>query len=83
MEVIERALDDITVMQSNISGVYEGPASFIYGKASHFSVNNDEERIKKHFPNAELVGIEGATHLVHTDCPREFLAALLNCLQCE
>ncbi|GIY75140.1 hypothetical protein CDAR_372231 [Caerostris darwini] len=83
MDTVEKALDDLKNLQSNISGVYEGPASFIYGKASHFSVSSDEERIKKHFPNAELVGIDGASHMVHSDCPLEFLVALLNFLQYE
>ncbi|GIY07035.1 abhydrolase domain-containing protein C22H12.03 [Caerostris extrusa] len=83
LDTIQKALDDPKNLQSNISGVYEGPVSFIYGTASHLSISGDEERIKKHFPNAELVGIDGASHMVHSDCPLEFLVALLNFLQYE
>ncbi|KAF8768168.1 protein ABHD11-like [Argiope bruennichi] len=60
--------------------VFEGPICFIYGKLSPFQVSKDEEVIKKVFPNAELVGVEGATHTVHNDCPAEFKETVLNFL---
>ncbi|GBN99579.1 hypothetical protein AVEN_238303-1 [Araneus ventricosus] len=66
--------------QFEVSGQFEGPICFIYGKLSPFQVDKDEEKIKKVFPNAEMVGIEDATHTVHTDSPAEFKESVLNFL---
>ncbi|CAL1278456.1 unnamed protein product [Larinioides sclopetarius] len=62
-------------------GEYEGPTCFIYGKHSPYLVGQDEKNNRRFFPNAKMVGIDNATHSVHSDCPREFIDALLNFLQ--
>ncbi|GIY07038.1 hypothetical protein CEXT_735261 [Caerostris extrusa] len=80
-QVLGRAVGDADRIMSEPQGVYEGPACFIYGKISPFLINQEEENIKKYFPNAELVGIENATHSVHNDNPEEYLDALLKFLQ--
>ncbi|GIY71434.1 protein ABHD11 [Caerostris darwini] len=80
-QAIIKALNDPQNLMSDPSGVFEGPACFIYGKLSPFITDGEECVIKKHFPNAKLVGIEGATHTVHVDRPKEFTEALLSFLQ--
>ncbi|GIY75144.1 abhydrolase domain-containing protein C22H12.03 [Caerostris darwini] len=80
LDGIAAAVQDGKNLSSKIEGTYDGPACFIYGMSSPFLVKNDEENIKKIFPKAELVGIEGATHTVHNDCCLEFLAAMLDFL---
>ncbi|CAL1278454.1 unnamed protein product [Larinioides sclopetarius] len=80
IEGLQNAVKSAEKLQSSASGQFEGPICFIYGKLSPFQVSKDEEEIRKLFPNAELVGIEGATHTVHNDCPAEFKEAVLNFL---
>ncbi|CAL1274468.1 unnamed protein product [Larinioides sclopetarius] len=48
------------------SGRFDGPALFIYGGKSSFKVGDDESNIKKLFPNAKLVEVAEADHMVHT-----------------
>ncbi|GFS41658.1 abhydrolase domain-containing protein 11 [Trichonephila inaurata madagascariensis] len=62
-------------------GAYEGPAFFIYGTNSPHEVYNDKECIKRHFPNAELIPIEGAGHAIHMSCPDEFMGIILKRLK--
>ncbi|KAF8768170.1 protein ABHD11-like [Argiope bruennichi] len=81
VDLLMKALKNSNELMSEPTGVYEGPSCFIYGKLSPFLVGLDEPNIRKHFPNAKMVGIDNATHSVHTECPREFNDALLNFLQ--
>ncbi|GFX54526.1 uncharacterized protein TNCV_792131 [Trichonephila clavipes] len=62
----------------SLIGRYEGPACFIYGEQSTFQVGSHKDHIKKHFPKAELVGVENARHEVHNDCGAEFTKILSN-----
>ncbi|CAL1278453.1 unnamed protein product [Larinioides sclopetarius] len=80
IESLQNAIKNAEQLQSSPSGQFEGPICFIYGKLSPFQVSKDEDEIKKLFPKVEMVGIEGATHTVHNDCPAEFKEAVLNFL---
>ncbi|GFR33474.1 abhydrolase domain-containing protein 11 [Trichonephila clavata] len=71
----------ITSSWPDPKGVYEGPAFFLYGTNSPYEVYNDEECIKRHFPNAELIPIEGAGHAIHMSCPDEFMEIVLKRLK--
>lgn len=53
-------------------GYFDGPALFVIGGQSGYVVEEDEEKIHEHFPNAELVTIEGAGHWVHAEAREEF-----------
>ncbi|GBN32234.1 Protein ABHD11, partial [Araneus ventricosus] len=79
--LLMKALKNSKELMTEPTGVYEGPACFIYGKLSPFLVGLDEENIRKHFLNAKMVGIDNAAHSVHSDCPRKFTDALLNFLR--
>ncbi|KAG8176429.1 hypothetical protein JTE90_023686 [Oedothorax gibbosus] len=63
VSAIQKSIQKAKTEHPETSGVYHGPACFIYGGKSPFQVGSDEENIKKFFPNAELVGIENAAHL--------------------
>ncbi|GBL87503.1 Protein ABHD11 [Araneus ventricosus] len=64
-QLVKYILKDFATLLNESSGRYDGPTLFVYGTASPFKVNEDESNIKKLFPNAKLVGIEGASHVVH------------------
>ncbi|KAJ8711371.1 hypothetical protein PYW07_008613 [Mythimna separata] len=57
----------------NMNGkTYDGPTLFIGGKLSDFIPPGDITGIKKLFPKANLVYIEGAGHNVHAEEPTAF-----------
>ncbi|MFO8066968.1 MAG: alpha/beta fold hydrolase [Bacteroidales bacterium] len=51
---------------------YTGQALFIKGGRSDYITLNEMHIIKKYFPYAEIKTINGATHWLHADKPREF-----------
>lgn len=55
---------------------YEGPALFVAGETSPFRLRQDEELIRGWFPAARFITVPAAGHLVHTDQPAAFLAAV-------
>ncbi|KAJ3119634.1 hypothetical protein HK100_000216 [Physocladia obscura] len=57
-------------------GSYNGPALFIRGLKSGYVPDSSIPRIKQLFPAAQIVGIEGAGHWVHSEKPVEFVKAL-------
>ncbi len=52
---------------------YESPSLFISGGASDYILKEDEAAIFKHFPNANIETIEGASHWLHADNPQKFV----------
>ncbi len=52
---------------------YESPSLFIRGGASDYILKEDEAAIFKHFPNANIETIEGASHWLHADNPQKFV----------
>ncbi|XP_055929944.1 protein ABHD11-like [Argiope bruennichi] len=65
IQLVSLILKDFQTLLTESSGRYDGPTLFVYGTKSPFKVNEDESNIKKLFPNAKLVGVEGASHMVH------------------
>lgn len=59
----------------SISGDCRVPAMFICGHSSDFVRPEDLDLIRRLFPAAMIVGIEGAGHWVHSDAPEAFMAA--------
>ncbi len=51
---------------------YEGPTLFIKGGASDYILREDFKAIRKNFPNAEIITIDGASHWVHVEVPERF-----------
>ncbi|XP_054707524.1 protein ABHD11-like isoform X1 [Uloborus diversus] len=79
-KVIIEFLNNAEELMSEPEGVYDGPTSFIYGTLSFIPIPAYEPQIKKHFPNAELAPIEGASHNITGDCPEELTKAIVNFL---
>lgn len=59
---------------------YEGPTLFIRGGRSDYIEDDDLPRIRKNFPQAELVTIDEAGHWVHADAPEAFAEAVMDFL---
>jgi esterase len=53
------------------------PVLFIKGEKSGYIKDDDLNHIKQYFPNAELVSIFEAGHMVHIDQPELFLKSLM------
>ncbi|XP_015909873.1 sn-1-specific diacylglycerol lipase ABHD11 [Parasteatoda tepidariorum] len=80
-KAILNALKNAEETMSEATGQYDGPAYFIYGSISPFCVGKEEEHIKKHFPNAELIPVEGAAHDVHLAFAEKFLELVIQRLK--
>jgi pimeloyl-ACP methyl ester carboxylesterase len=57
----------------NVDERFTKPTLFIKGGASDFVLKKDEPAIYKHFPNAKIETIEGASHWLHADNPLKFI----------
>lgn len=57
--------------------VYEGPCLFIAGANSEYILDEDEDLILSHFPEAEIVTITDAGHWVHAEQPKRFFDEVL------
>jgi esterase len=75
LPVIKANYEDIIDPIDTFS-VYEGPALFIRGGKSNYILDEDKIHIKKLFPYAEFLTIEGAGHWVHADKPQETYNAI-------
>ena len=57
--------------------LYKGPSLFIDGASSAYIVDEDEDLILEHFPEAEIVTIKDAGHWVHAEQPKRFFDEVL------
>jgi pimeloyl-ACP methyl ester carboxylesterase len=71
----DEIIDDIPADRS-----YEGPTLFIRGETSDYVEDEDRAAIRKRFPSAELVTVEGAGHWVHADAPEAFADVVIDFL---
>ena len=79
LDAIQAHYDDITaVLPTN--GTFEGPTLFIRGGKSEYILDADREEIRKRFPTAELVTIDGAGHWVHADAPEALAKVVVDFL---
>ncbi|CAD1470207.1 unnamed protein product [Heterotrigona itama] len=60
------------------SRVYNGSTLFIGGSNSDYIRIEDHDKIKKLFPSASFIYINGADHWVHADKPTEFLKTTID-----
>ena len=56
------------------------PALFIAGEKSNYLHEEDNQLIKKLFPNSEIISIPGAGHWIHADQPALLMEAVLQFL---
>ena len=62
---------------------FEKPALFLRGDRSDYILPDDEPLIRKHFPAAEIITIQGAGHWLHAEKPQEFFEAVREFLRPE
>jgi len=58
-----------------VSGTFSGPTLFLTGGDSSYVKSQDHNHIRTLFPQAEFQVIDGASHWIHAQKPREFEAA--------
>ena len=56
---------------------FKGPSLFVDGASSTYIVDEDEDLILEHFPEAEIVTIKDAGHWVHAEQPKRFFDEVL------
>ena len=56
---------------------YDGPCLFIDGASSAYILDEDEDLILEHFPEADIVTISDAGHWVHAEQPKRFFDEVL------
>ena len=77
LEAIERGFSQIVGFPDLPAGmVYPGPALFVAGARSNYIQPEHEPAIRRLFPQAWIMRIEGAGHWVHAEQPQAFLQAV-------
>lgn len=71
LESLEENIDEIGVELPPRS-VSEVPALFMRGVNSGYITSQDEALIAAHFPNSQIVDIQGAGHWLHAENPKDF-----------
>jgi len=73
LPVISASMEDLARFDdpSLINRNYSGPALFLAGGKSNYIQEKHHERIKLHFPKAEIEVIEGAGHWIHFEKPAQ------------
>ena len=74
LEAIERCFPEIVGFPDLPAGTaYRGPALFVAGARSNYIQPEHEPGIRRLFPRARIMRIEGAGHWVHAEQPQAFL----------
>ncbi|MFD1094186.1 alpha/beta fold hydrolase [Salegentibacter chungangensis] len=80
---------NLDALKSNIENIGEAlpdgyiftePTLFIKGEKSNYILPEDEEEIRRHFTDAEIVDIPGAGHWVHAENPDAFYKTVMRFL---
>jgi esterase len=74
LKAIERDFSEIVAFPDLPAGtVYRGPALFVAGARSNYVQPEHEPEIRRLFPRARIMRLEGAGHWVHAEQPQAFL----------
>jgi pimeloyl-ACP methyl ester carboxylesterase len=66
----------------DLAARWEGPTLALYGDRSDYvSDAASQQRLRDHFPDAQIAAIEGAGHFLHVEAPEPFRAHLDDWLQ--
>jgi esterase len=77
LAAIEREMPELVGFpELHPESVYRGPALFVAGGRSDYLRTEHEPAIRRLFPAAEIVRIDGAGHWLHVEQPTAFLAAV-------
>ena len=78
LEVIVREYKSISAAPKG--GPYDGQTLFIRGELSEYLTNQHIPKIMNMFPNFRIETIDGCSHWIHSEKPKEFSEILLNFL---
>jgi pimeloyl-ACP methyl ester carboxylesterase len=77
LDAIQRGFPEISGFpELPASATYGGPTLFVAGTRSDYIRPEHEPAIRRLFPHARIVGIEGAGHWVHAERPQAFLQVI-------
>ncbi len=77
LDAIEREFAQIVGFPDLPAGAaYHGPTLFVAGARSNYIQTEHEAAIRRLFPLAQIMRIEGAGHWVHAEQPQAFLQAV-------
>lgn len=57
--------------------MYSGETLFLKGEKSNYILKEDQRRIKKQFPDSEIVEVSNSGHWLHAENPEDFLKEVL------
>jgi pimeloyl-ACP methyl ester carboxylesterase len=78
LEAIEHDFSEIVGFPDLPAGTaYRGPALFVAGARSNYLQPEHEPGIRRLFPEARIIRIEGAGHWVHAEQPQAFLQTVI------
>ena len=75
LDVLAAEMDKI-IGFPDLSGSFDGPTLFLSGEVSTYVSTDHRGTIKALFPKAQFACIPGASHWLHAEKPREFVATV-------
>ena len=81
LAAIDSHMDELTSFTLPDDARVDLPALFIYGTASQYVGDAEQDVIRQHFNKAKLQPVEGAGHWLHAEKPEDFLTATLDYLK--
>lgn len=76
LEALKKNFDSVSRSPLTAHDHYAGGVRFIVGGASSYFADEDAVTVRRHFPQAEIVTLEGVGHNVHTEGGDAFLEAI-------
>jgi len=76
LPVLQTAMPDLISFSVSDDARYDGPATFIHGKASNYVTDAQLPAIRQHFPDAQVLGVTKAGHWVHAEAPTPVINAI-------
>ncbi|MCF8307519.1 MAG: alpha/beta fold hydrolase [Bacteroidales bacterium] len=76
---------NLQVIYDNLENIFEGvehfnryekPTLFVRGEKSDYVLDSDFDKIYRHFPEAEIETVSGASHWIHAEAPDELCAII-------
>lgn len=81
LPLLQRCLPSLFQNPLAESDTFEGPTLFLRGARSNFVLDEDEARIRRHFPQGRVETVADAGHSPHFDQPEAVSAALMRFLE--
>lgn len=79
LDVIEKDIKKVGIALPD-NAHFDKPTLFMAGKLSNYILPEDEDMIKRHFPQSEVEQIEGSGHWIHAEKPELFYECVIRFL---